>query len=74
MQREQKSDIVNDLLANQGRSNLSDEVLRSIKPPEDAKSIKLSNDLLNSIAPPTGTKPIEIQQSVIDSIAPQASQ
>ena len=51
---------------------VSDEVLRSLTPPEGATSTAVSQTVLDSLMPPKDAKPAEIPQSVLDSLAPPA--
>ena len=51
---------------------VSNEVLRSLTPPEGATSTPVSQTVLDSLTPPKDAKPAEIPQSVLDSLAPLA--
>ena len=51
---------------------VSDEVLRSLTPPEGATSTPVSQAVLDSLTPPKDAKPTEIPQSVLDSLTPPA--
>lgn len=52
--------------------SVSEDVLRSLTPPEGAKPTEISKEVLDSLAPPKDAKPVEIPQGVLDSLTPPA--
>ena len=50
--------------------SISDEVLRSLTPPDGATSTPVSQAVLDSLTPPKDARPAEIPQSVLDSLTP----
>jgi|SRR3989344_335737 len=51
-------------------ASVSNDVLRSLTPPESATSTAVSQAVLDLLTPPKDAKPVEIPQSVLDSLTP----
>ena len=51
---------------------VSDEVLRSLTPPEGATSTAVSQTVLDSLTPPENASSTAISQAVLDSLIPPA--
>lgn len=52
---------------------VSEEVLRSLTPPEGAKPAEISKEVSDSITPPKDAKPVAVSQAILDSLTPPAN-